>query len=277
MKNTSIFALLSATILLLASCGRNEDFTFVHMTDPQIGFFDDSEHYAVSDSLLKDAVDAINVLKPSCVIVTGDLLHDRKSEEQRKVYERRMSEIDPDIPVYITPGNHDIPQFDEQTLAEYLDFIGYEKFSFVMNHSAFIGYDSNRIKSGSMEDEQEQYEWLESELKKAGRQKHIFVFCHCPVVYKDMNEEDGYDNYPMHLREKYISLFKKYGVEAMFTGHTHTGIDVDLNGVRSVNAGPVAKAFNNLDSGINIVKVTSQGIECSFRRGRDVINPDAGL
>ena len=271
MKTKYSIKLFISVLFLLPSCGRNENFTFVHMSDPQIGFFDDSETYALSDSLLKDAVDAINVLMPDCVIVTGDLLHDRKNEKQKMVYERRMSEIYPNIPVYITPGNHDIPEFNQQTLSEYLDFIGYEKFSFVLNHCAFIGFDSNRVKTGDRAAEEEQYEWLKSELKKARRQKHIFVFFHCPVAYKDLNEEDGYDNFPMELREKYISLFREFGVDAMFTGHTHTGIDLDLGGVRSVNAGPVALAFDNRASGINVVEVSDRGIECNFHRGKEII------
>lgn len=270
MKTDFSITLLVSALVMLCSCGGNDNFTFVHMTDPQIGFMDDTPDFTVTDSLLKDAVDAVNFLMPECVIVTGDLLHDRKNEIQRAIYERRMAEVDSRIPVYVTPGNHDIPQFNEQMLSEYLDFIGYEKFSFVMNHCAFIGFDSNRIKSGDRAAEEEQYEWLKSELRKARKQRHTFVFFHCPVVYKAMDEEDGYDNFPMELREKYITLFKEYGVEAMFTGHTHTGIDIDIDGVRSVNAGPVTKAFYDLDSGINVVKVTKEGIECNFCRGEEI-------
>lgn len=261
--------LILASLLILASC-TGKEFTFVHITDTQVGFMDKSEHYAVSDSLLKDAVDAINRLKPVCVVVTGDLIDSRKNEEERAIYEKRMGEIDPSIPVYATPGNHDIPKIEDDIVKDYLDFIGYDRFSFVKKGCAFIGIDSNRIKAGECPAEQEQYDWLEAELKKAQGKKHIFLFFHCPVILASMDEPDNYENFPTGLREKYLSLFKKYGVEAIFTGHTHRCIGIDLDGIKSITAGPVAHSFEERGSGLNVVKVTPDGLDCQFLKGKDI-------
>ena len=85
--------------------------------------------------------------------------------EQHAILERRMGEIDPSVPVYYTPGNHDIPEFTPERLQFYLDFIGYDRFSFVQKDCAFIGFDSNRIRSGNAEAEEEQYEWIISRLE----------------------------------------------------------------------------------------------------------------
>ena len=63
--------LLGIALLLTTACHSFKPFTFVQMSDPQIGFVDDSPSYVHSDSLMKAAVDAANALKPACVIVTG--------------------------------------------------------------------------------------------------------------------------------------------------------------------------------------------------------------
>lgn len=247
-----------------------DELTFVHMSDPQIGFMDESGHFAVSDSLLGDAVAAINRIKPSCVVVTGDMVNNIGNTEQHAILERRMGEIDPSVPVYYTPGNHDIPEFTPERLQFYLDFIGYDRFSFVQKDCAFIGFDSNRIRSGNAEAEEEQYEWIISRLEEYKDMRHIFVFCHCPIVRHSLDEADGYESFPMPLRSKYVETFKKYGVEAMFTGHTHVGETLDLDGLKSVNAGPVAKAFSGSFPGINVVTVYRDGLKCIYRPAVDV-------
>lgn len=240
------------------------EMTFVQISDPQIGFMDDSERFCVSEALLNAAVDSINAIRPAFVIVTGDLLHNYLDAAQRAIYESGMARIDPGIPVFITPGNHDIPGFNAEKLAGYLDFVGYDRFSFRKGDCALIGFDSCRIKEGSAEAEEEQFNWLCARMEQAGDCRHIFLFCHCPLVREDMEEPLSYENFPVHLREKYISAFKKYGVEALFTGHTHTGGANEIEGIKMINCGPVAHAFNNLPSGINVVKVSRDGFTATF-------------
>lgn len=271
MKKTLFFSIVSAAMLLAVSCGNVKDFVFVQITDTQVGFMDRSEHFTESDSLLKDAVDAINRIKPSCVILTGDLTNDYKNEEQWAIYNKRMGEINPKIPVYITPGNHDIPEFNDGTLAAYIDRIGYDRFSFVQNKCAFIGFDSCRIKSNDSAAEQEQFEWLKGELEKAQGSRHIFVFFHCPIVYHTLDEEMNNNSFPVELRQKYLSLFLDSNVDAVFTGHTHNGVTIDLNGLKSINVNPVGKAFGKGGSGLNVVKVTKDGFESSFCTGKEIL------
>jgi Icc protein len=50
---------------------------------------------------------------PELILITGDLTHD----ETQRGYEQLKSILDPlQIPTYVLPGNHDIPQLIEQTL-----------------------------------------------------------------------------------------------------------------------------------------------------------------
>ena len=48
--------ILGIALMLTAACNSFEPFTFVQMSDTQIGFIDKSERYSHSDSLMKAAV-----------------------------------------------------------------------------------------------------------------------------------------------------------------------------------------------------------------------------
>ena len=143
--------LLGIALMLITACNAFKPFTFVQMSDPQIGFIDESPSYAHSDSLMKAAVDAVNALKPACVIVTGDLVNDATDSLQNAMYQSRLSEIE--APVYATPGNHD---YMGTTREAYIALRGYDRFSFQEGGCAFIGIDSNCIKDCMADVEAEQ-------------------------------------------------------------------------------------------------------------------------
>ena len=47
--------ILGIALMLTAACNSFKPFTFVQMSDPQIGFIDESPSYVHSDSLMKAA------------------------------------------------------------------------------------------------------------------------------------------------------------------------------------------------------------------------------
>lgn len=246
------------------------EMTFVQISDTQIGFVDKTEHYRMSDSLMRVAVNAINRIKPACVILTGDLVDDIRNEEQKAIYRERIGGLDKDIPLFVVPGNHDIKKFKPENYQLYMDLVGYDRFSFTKGDCAFIGFDSCRIKADSQEAaeaEEEQFAWLEGELQKVRGSRHIFLFCHCPVAMESLDEKDGHNSFPMEKRDRYISLFKKYGVEAIFSGHSHVSSYFESDGIRHVNSIPVATGFGKGFPGINVVKVNPAGFTYEFQRG----------
>ena len=255
------FFLIVAAALMAASCTNEfKSFTFAHLTDTQIGFMDNSDRYALSDSLLTAAVTSVNALDPEFVVMTGDLVDKSDDELQNSLYEKGMAALR--MPVYTVPGNHDFNKsWSEEILKKYNTLRGSEKFSFKKNGCAFIGIDSNCIKEGAVKAEQEQFEWLRNELKKARRCRYIFVFAHCPVMKKDIDEEEDYENFPSALRRKYVDLFHKYGVTAVMTGHTHKNYDINFEGIRFVAANPVCKPLGHGRSGFNVVHVNPDGIQ----------------
>ena len=126
-----------AALLALVACDRFQEFTFVQLSDTQIGFIDDSPQFTHSDSLMKAAVDAVNALDPALVVITGDLVNEPYNPVQDSVYRVRKAELQP--PVYEVPGNHDILPYSEENHAHYLELRGYDRFCFREKGCAFIG------------------------------------------------------------------------------------------------------------------------------------------
>lgn len=251
--------LLGITVLLTAACNSFEPFTFVQMSDPQIGFIDESPSYVHSDSLMKAAVDAVNALKPACVIVTGDLVNDATDSLQNAVYLTRLSEIE--APVYATPGNHD---YLGTTREDYIALRGYDRFSFQKGGCAFIGIDSNCIKDGMADVEAGQQAWLIKELSAAKECRYIFIFLHCPVIRESIDEPEDYFNFSKEKRREYIDIFKAYGVDIVFAGHTHQEYDCTYEGIRFVAAGPVGNALGHGTPGYNVVRVGEKDVEVTY-------------
>jgi len=251
--------LLGIALMLITACNAFKPFTFVQMSDPQIGFIDESPSYAHSDSLMKAAVDAVNALKPACVIVTGDLVNDATDPRQDVVYTARLSEIE--APVYATPGNHDYLRSSREA---YLALRGYDRFSFREGGCAFIGMDSNCIKEGMADVEADQLAWLEKELSAAKACRYTFVFLHCPVIRERIDEPEDYFNFSMEKRREYIDLFKACGVDVVFAGHTHQAYDCTFEGIRFVAAGPVGNALGRGTPGYNVVHVGKDGVEVTY-------------
>ncbi len=100
---------------------RKSNYTFVHITDthlpthifyPDPGYLTDTSEMTDFREVIKD----INLINPEFVLLTGDLINEGEMEdfENRRVYtkaQRILSELE--VPVYLTPGNHDIGGWDD--------------------------------------------------------------------------------------------------------------------------------------------------------------------
>ena len=251
MKNISLFCI--CFLALAVSCRNFEPFIFVQMSDPQIGFLDESPGYAHSDSLMTVAVDDVNALKPDFVFVTGDLVNNPSDPVQDSIYNARISEIN--APVYAVLGNHDCMGIAAPD---------YERFSVQAKDCAFIGIDSNCIKDSVKEAEDEQWKWLEDELSSAKNCRYTFVFLHCPIIRESIDEPEDYFNFPMDKRRQYIDLFKRYGVDAVLAGHCHQEFNCTVDGIVFNIAGPVGYPLGHGKSGYNVVNVSADGFNINY-------------
>ncbi len=96
MKRLSLLFLLCAW---LPAAGQSfEPFTFVQMSDTQIGFMDRSPGYGQSDSLMMAAVAAVNAVDPAFILLTGDLVNDPYDAVQDSIYRVRLASTIPTMP-----------------------------------------------------------------------------------------------------------------------------------------------------------------------------------
>ena len=166
-----------------------------------------------------------------------------------------IAQIDSSVKVYMIPGNHDIGKVSRSSIDNYKKNYGETHFSFRYGDCAFIGIDSNIIKEEDKEREEVQFKWLEQELQKTKDARFKFVFTHCSVFLKRMDEPVNYSNFSLPMREKYVRLFQKYGVNAIFAGHLHNNAYGKVGNMEMITIGPVGKVLGTGYQGMNLVKV----------------------
>ncbi len=270
-KNVKIH-LTSILLLLLISTSafaQNkspiEPWFFIHISDPQFGMFDSNERFEKETVLYEKAVAKINNLNPDFVVITGDFVHDKNSSSQINEFKRITAKINPKIPVYYTPGNHDIGQTpDKASIKKYNKNYGSDKFSFYHKGSSFIGFNSGLIKAKLADPEQEQFNWLAKKLKKSENAQHIILFCHYPFFNKTVDEPTAYSNIDLEYRKKYLDLFDTNKVEAVFSGHYHNNSLANYGKTQLVTTSALGKPLGKAPSGMRIIKVYSDRIEHEY-------------
>ena len=250
-KIISVVCFLLAVFVSHGIAADSAPFFFLQLSDPQFGFMDNNK----SISAETEAVTAINQLKPPFVVITGDFVNNSKSKEQIAAYKSMIAQIDSSVKVYMIPGNHDIGKVSRASIDNYKKNYGEPHFSFRYGDCAFIGIDSNIIKEEDKEREEVQFKWLEQELQKTKDARFKFVFTHCSVFLKRMDEPVNYSNFSLPMREKYVRLFQKYGVNAIFAGHLHNNAYGKVGNMEMITIGPVGKVLGTGYQGMNLVKV----------------------
>ena len=254
-KIISVVCFLLAVFVSHGIAADSAPFFFLQLSDPQFGFIDNNKSISAETEAMNKAVTAINQLKPPFVVITGDFVNNSKSKEQIAAYKSMIAQIDSSVKVYMIPGNHDIGKVSRASIDNYKKNYGETHFSFRYGDCAFIGIDSNIIKEEDKEREEVQFKWLEQELQKTKDARFKFVFTHCSVFLKRMDEPVNYSNFSLPMREKYVRLFQKYGVNAIFAGHLHNNAYGKVGNMEMITIGPVGKVLGTGYQGMNLVKV----------------------
>lgn len=269
MKRNNILLLICLISLFVRSGNLSAQkpaypFFIVQMTDPQFGFLDNKD-FSGEMVLYEKAVTKINKLRPAFVVITGDFVHDKSDQAQWDEFDRITGEINKTIPVWLSPGNHDIgmPPVKED-LDRYISKYGCDRFSFRIRKSLFIGLNTCLIKSGNNEQEQIQYDWLQQELKTGKKARHIILFGHYPFIIKSPDEEETYSNIAQDLRKEYFNLFNEYRVTAVFSGHLHNNAASSSGETEMVVTSAVGRPLGDAPSGIRIIKVYKDRIEHTY-------------
>lgn len=232
--------ILGSVASSVAAQKRSDPFFFIQLSDPQLGFIDDNRSYARETELMELFTDAINRLRPAFVVVTGDMVHDLNDAGQVAEFDRLIARIDPAIPVYFTPGNHDVGNEARDRLVEaYIKKYGYDRFAFAHRGAYLIGLNTPVVWADCPDRERKQWRWLAAKLKRSRRYGRTIVLGHHPFFLESADEKDRYENIPSVRRGKYLDLFARYGVDC-FTcpGTCISALRVRLGACDSIPPGP---------------------------------------
>ncbi|MCK4856459.1 MAG: metallophosphoesterase [candidate division Zixibacteria bacterium] len=154
----------------------------------------------------------IERLKPDFVITVGDMIEGYTEDTTviNAEWEEYLALVKPlSMPIYYTPGNHDITT--DAILEPYRRYIGREYYSFDHRGLHFVILDNSRWRY-SRELPAEQIEWLIDDLRQNRDAVHTLVFIHKPFWYNTT---------ALGKPDTLHSLFTNFGVDAVVTGHFH--------------------------------------------------------
>ena len=158
----------------------------------------------------KKLAQGILAQNPDLILHVGDMVSDgSRKDKWGKQFFKPLSDVIAHIPIFPCFGNH---EKKSEFYFRYFSLPGNESwYSFDYGNSHFIALDSNsEYRRGS-----KQYRWLRRDLRKS-RARWKFVFFHHPPY------NSGAHKSLLPLRDALTPLFRKYGVDMVFSGHAHT-------------------------------------------------------
>jgi predicted phosphodiesterase len=201
---------------------KGDYFAFIVMGDTHAGMpFNDSMSLKVIRHINRE--DRFRKIPIDFVLSPGDITF-RGSARDYRSYNKLRSLIK--WPVISTIGNHD----DDHGIAFFKKYAGAAEFSFPDRSSYFIFLDNH---AGDVIDEQ--FAWLEAELKKSQAYKKTFV-----VLHKAPFSPYQQSWYRPELSEwsyRFMKLCQEYKVDMVFSGHEHIFKEESFGGVRYIISG----------------------------------------
>jgi predicted phosphodiesterase len=195
--------------------------------------FGDSQGYQGG---LEQIVTIANEYRPDFVFHCGDLT----PFGQENQYADVLAVLDEfTVPLYTTPGNHDIRLGGG---ARYIEHFGEPNYSFDLDSAHITAFNSS-----ASDISEEDFEWLENDLTESNADWK-FVFTHIPPF--DPRPEENHTLLNATTSTRLVSLFNYSGVSTVFTGHIHMYNRTMKDGVRYVISG---------GAGANLVAEPDQG------------------
>jgi len=171
-----------------------------------------------------------NGVASDLMILLGDNAYsDGSQADYQKGFFNMFEQTLPWTPVWSTLGNHDVlsdggaPYFDIFTFPVDGKTGGLPSgteayYSFNYSNIHFVSLDSetsDRSPGGAM------YSWLMNDLA-ANTQDWTVVFFHKPPYSKGAHDSDSKNSTMAELRKNYTGVFESYGVDLVFSGHSHS-------------------------------------------------------
>src|SRR5699024_3112264 len=97
----------------------------------QVGTLTGNNGFEQETKNFEKANEAANRLHPAFIVVNGDLVNQSANMEQIREYKRIVAQLDPSIPIYSVPGNHDVGHVPtSESLELYRTNFGPDSYSF---------------------------------------------------------------------------------------------------------------------------------------------------
>ena len=233
---------------------QSGNFRFVHFTDTHI-----QPELKAADGC-RDCFAAINRQKPDFALCGGDLVFDANEVSRQRVtdvfdlYAETAKRLE--MKVHSVPGNHDVVglstksgiaatdrmygkrYFEDKVGARYSSF-EHKGWHFVLLDSIGITVEHSFV--GRIDEEQLQ--WLKSDLGKTGRTKPIVMMTHAPLVSAVMqlvpDPGDKRGRFLVENSTQVLDIIAPYKVKAVLQGHTHIRENVNYNGCQFITSGAV--------------------------------------
>lgn len=191
---------------------------------------------------------------PDFVLNVGDTIQGLNDATAQAEWDRLQlfwTKLHPGLKQYFSPGNHDIWSDASRRIYEA-----------ATKHPAFYGFDFQGAhftvldNSGSLDLSDRQMQFLEADLLRNRTKSPKFVSFHQPFWLIPLTFQSG--EFPFH------QLAKKYGVNAVFSGHGHQFLRMERDGIVYLEAG---------SSG---AKLKGQGFARGWFFGHTVVEVSAG-
>jgi predicted phosphodiesterase len=186
--------------------------------------------------IYEQIIEDIQKLEPDFLLTVGDMIEGpapdtieilRRWEEYGGIIKTITS------PVYYVPGNNDI--WDSTSLEFFRRYAAEPHYSFNVRGVHFIVLDNSRFYT--VDDfPKEQIDWLIDDLQKHQQADYTIVSFHIPFWVKTIAEGK-----PDTLH----SLFRRYGVDAVFTGHFHYYFSGEYDGIKYTGMGSSGGEISN--------------------------------
>lgn len=207
--------ILAALVLVLAPVAA-QAFVFVHITDPHVNVSDSGRFREEGLADLLRTLDAIRVVQPAFVIVTGDLT-ERADEPSFVRYRGAVDALG--IPVYSVQGNHD----GGRNVELFNRTVGPTHLAFDHEGCRFIGINFDR--------DAEALDFLEAQLAEAREADiaNVFTFAHYPLLAPEnpaFSIAAGFASITGERATRYLDLARRYKIRGHFCGHLHWRHDI---------------------------------------------------
>lgn len=187
---------------------------------------------------------------PDFVLHTGDFVYDGNVSAFWPVFFSIEKELLNKVAFYPVIGNHDGTSRLYHDVFDQSESIPYYSFDWGSAHFAMLnsvvgpgnGYDAHTMSEAvTAAFWNEQLQWLEADLAAAQKADLRFVVMHNPIITsvsgRSKTPSDGLANHFGEKGPRMISMFEKYKVQALITGHDQNYQHHVKNGVQYIVTG----------------------------------------